>query len=237
MCSQNPPKADMLGGLQYLAGCDGAFMYRLIKRWAVLVLAGGGVMALDRVAKWLTITRLEMGESWNFFPAIGGFIRVTRSYNTGAAFGLFPSGSNVFLVVALLTSAVFLYLYSQLSDRAPLARLSIAMVVGGALSNAIDRIVLGHVIDYVHVQITPTFANISNFADHAVTLGVMLLLIDQWRMERAEKQQAAAAQADPDSPGEHPMGEISGDHEMVQVPLAPVSAEPPVLGGDAPDSI
>ncbi|GAB4473600.1 MAG: hypothetical protein Kow00124_12780 [Anaerolineae bacterium] len=194
-------------------------------------------MALDRVAKWLTITRLEMGESWDFLPAVGGFIRVTRSYNTGAAFGLFPSGSNVFLIVALLTSAVFLYLYSQLPDRAPLARLSIAMVVGGALSNAIDRIVLGHVIDYVHVQLTPTFANISNFADHAVTLGVALLLIDQWQMERAEKKQQALATADQGDHEELPADGLPEDREAIQAPLTPTPADPSLLDGDAPDSI
>lgn len=159
-------------------------MSRNVKRWLLLILVAGAVYALDQSVKHLVVTRLQLGESWDAIPAISHFIRVTRSYNTGAAFGILPSASPVFLVVALVTAGVFICLYPTFPNEARLSRIGIAMVLGGALSNATDRLRFEHVIDYVHVQVTSNFANISNFADHAIFVGVMILLIEQWIFER-----------------------------------------------------
>lgn len=164
-------------------------MLQTLKRVGLLVLVGGAVFTLDQVAKRLVVEQLELGQSWVPIPAIGGFIRVTRSYNTGAAFGMFPWAADFFLGLALITILVFILSYPRLPSHAWLSRVSIALISGGALSNAIDRIRLGHVVDYVHVQLTPGFANISNFADHAITVGTALLLIDQWIAERREARE------------------------------------------------
>lgn len=161
----------------------------LLRQWGLLIGVAGGVLALDQTAKMLVIERLLLGHSWEPIPQIADFIRITRSYNTGAAFGMLPQASDIFLILAIITIIAFIISYPQLPSKAWLSRLSIAMISGGALSNAIDRIRLGHVVDYVHVQITPTLSNISNFADHAITLGVVFLLVDQWLTERREKQQ------------------------------------------------
>jgi signal peptidase II len=162
---------------------------RLLRQWGLLIAVAGGILVLDQTAKRLVIERLMLGKSWEPIPQIGDFIRITRSYNTGAAFGMLPQASDIFLILAIITIIAFIISYPQLPSRAWLSRLSIALISGGALSNAIDRIRLGHVVDYVHVQLTPTLSNISNFADHAITLGVILLLVDQWLTDRREKQQ------------------------------------------------
>jgi len=162
-------------------------MRSIWRKWRTLPLAAGLVLALDQLAKWLTVTNLELGESWQVIPGISSFIRVTRSYNTGAAFGIFPAGSDLFLIVALVTAGVFIYMFPRMPEDARLSKVGISLIIGGALSNAIDRLRFEHVVDYVHVQLTPTFANISNFADHAITLGVILLLIDQWLQERRQQ--------------------------------------------------
>lgn len=162
-----------------------------LRQWGLLVIVAGGILALDQTVKMLVTTRLLMGHSWVPIPQIGDFIRITRSYNTGAAFGMLPQASDIFLLLAIITIVAFIVSYPQLPSKAWLSRLSIAMISGGALSNAIDRIQHGHVVDYVHVQLTPTLSNISNFADHAITVGVVLLLVDQWLTERREKQQRA----------------------------------------------
>ncbi len=174
-------------------------MWQTIKRWGLLVIVGGAVLGLDQWAKWLVVNRLALGESWEPIPAVSGFIRVTRSYNTGAAFGMLPFASDFFLLLALITIAIFVISYPRLPSHAWLSRVSVAMISGGALSNAVDRIRLGQVVDYVHVQITPTFSNISNFADHAITVGVILLLLDQWRAERQAVSSLPAEEANPDS--------------------------------------
>jgi len=150
------------------------------------------VLGIDQTAKMLVTERLTLGQSWEPIAQIGWLIRVTRSYNTGAAFGMLPQAADIFLLLAIVTIAAFIISYPKLPSHAWLSRLSIALISGGALSNALDRITRGHVVDYVHVQITPTLSNISNFADHAITVGVALLLIDQWLTERKDKQQRSA---------------------------------------------
>lgn len=170
-------------------------MSQTIKRWGLLVGAAGAVLALDQGAKYLVMQRLALGESWAPLPVLDGWLLITRSFNTGAAFGMLPMASDFFLILALITVAAFVIGYPHLPDRASLSRLAVALVVGGALSNAIDRLRFDHVIDYVHVQITPTFSNISNFGDHAITLGVILLLMDQWLIERRKSAEEPALQA------------------------------------------
>jgi signal peptidase II len=168
-------------------------MLKSLRHWAVLLLFGGGIFALDQTAKWLVATRLTMGESWEPIPAIAGFIRVTYSYNTGAAFGFLPQAAPFFLGLALITTVVFIVTYPRLPAHALMSRVGIALIIGGALSNASDRLRLGHVVDFVHVQLTANFANISNFADHAITVGVVLLLIDQYLIEQREIRARAEA--------------------------------------------
>lgn len=164
-------------------------MLKSLKRVLWLYLTAGLVLSIDQLAKRLVVNLLELGQSWEPIPQIGGFIRVTRSFNTGAAFGMFPFASDLFLIVALVTIGIFvLVIYPRLPENAWLSRMSIGLIIGGALSNALDRLTLdGRVVDYVHVQLTPTFSNISNFADHAVTVGVAILLIEAWIMERREQ--------------------------------------------------
>ena len=168
-------------------------MQQTTKRWILLIVVAATVFALDQTAKWLTVEHLALGETWDPIQALAPVIRVMRSHNTGAAFGIFPLGSNVFLVLAVITSLVFIAIYPTLPVQALLSRIGIAMVIGGALSNAIDRVRYGYVVDYFHVQITPRYSNISNFADHAITIGVILLLVDTWLIERRiERAQTVA---------------------------------------------
>ena len=169
-------------------------MSKTAKQWALFIITVAAVLALDQAAKQLVISYLELSESWAPIPALGDYLLITRSYNTGAAFGMFPLASNLFLLLALITIIAFVVAYPRLPARARLSRLSIALIAGGALSNAVDRIRLDHVVDYVHVQVSPGFANISNFADHAITLGVILLLIDQWRAEPERRREDQAVE-------------------------------------------
>ena len=161
-------------------------MGKSLRRWATLLLFGGSVFALDQTAKWFVTNRLALGESWEAIPAIARVIRVTHSFNTGAAFGFLPQAAPFFLGLALITTLVFIFTYPRLPADARVSRIGIALIIGGALSNVADRIRIGHVVDFVHVQLTQNFANISNFADHAITIGVILLLLDQYLIEQRE---------------------------------------------------
>ena len=165
-------------------------------RWWYLPVFGGLVLALDQAAKYAVSTNLSVGQSWNPIPEIADLIRITYSQNSGAAFGMLPQASDLFLILAIITVGAFIISYPKLPSHATLSRISIGLISGGALSNALDRLRLNYVVDYVHVQLSPTFSNISNFADHAITVGVILLLIDQWRAEREQAKVEQAVEAE-----------------------------------------
>nr|MBN1229849.1 signal peptidase II [Anaerolineae bacterium] len=172
------------------------------RKWVLLGSVGGGILAVDQLVKWLVTQNLLLGESWKALQLVGDFIMVSRSHNTGAAFGIFPLASPFILALSLVTVVVFIVMYPRLPADALLSRIGLSMIVGGALSNALDRIRLGYVVDYVHVRLSPSLANISNFADHVITIGVVLFLIDQWRIERKEKQLSDAIEPDSQSQDE-----------------------------------
>ena len=91
-------------------------------------------------------------------------------------------------MAAIIVVAMFIF-YPRIDERAWLTRLGIALVVGGALGNAIDRLTRGAVVDFVHLEIPGVIANVSNLADHAIVVGVILMLIDSWFLQpRREKE-------------------------------------------------
>ena len=172
------------------------------KHWWLLPVVAGVVIALDQVAKWLTVENLALGQTWDPIPWLSPFIRVMYSQNTGAAFGMFPTAAPIFLVVAVIAVVVFVVLYAQMPPGAWLSRISVSLIVGGAASNAIDRIRHGYVVDYFHIKLWGSYSNISNFADHAIFFGTIILLISQWMVERAaqEEEEAQAEEAGIDEP-------------------------------------
>ena len=184
-------------------------MSQTVKRWALLIIVGGGVLALDQWVKNRVVETLTLGETWSPIPALANVITITRSANSGAAFGMFPFASDFFLALAFITVLIFIISYPRLPSHASLSRVSMSLITGGALSNAVDRLIRGHVVDYVHVQIGTQISNISNLADHAITLGVILLLIDQWRAEQRENAEKNTAEI---------TAPLSGEEEVESFP-------------------
>ncbi len=154
--------------------------------WAFL----GGVVALvlaaDQLSKAYAVAHLRWGESWAPVEALRPFFRFTLTHNRGAAFGLFPQGGTLFLVIALVVTAVILYYYRRLPPRAWLVRLALGLQLGGALGNVVDRLRQGYVVDFLEVPHWPVF----NVADSCIVVGVVLLGIVMWREERRAAAQA-----------------------------------------------
>jgi signal peptidase II len=142
------------------------------------------VVALDQLSKAWVIDNLLVNESRQPIPALSPFFQITRSSNTGSAFGFLPQASDLFLLIAVVAVVAILYFYPRLPEGAWLMRAAMALIVSGALGNALDRIQHGQVIDFIHYQIPGLVSNVSNLADHAIVLGVALVFIDSWRSER-----------------------------------------------------
>ena len=166
-----------------------------MRKWAIMLCALGLTAIADQVAKHWVVSNLELYESVQPIPALAPLFQLTRSSNTGAAFGILPMAGDVFLVIALGISAGMLWHFRSVSADSRLASFAIGMVIGGALGNIADRIQHGHVVDFIHYQIPNLISNVSNLADHAIVAGVLLIVAESyWRDRRANKDRRADEQ-------------------------------------------
>ena len=158
-------------------------MKKIIKSHGSLVLVAAFVIILDQVTKAVVRENLNFGESWSPFTGFASFIRIVHWENYGAAFGMFQNGGVVFGVLAAVVTLIIAIYYSRIPHELWIMRIALAMQVGGALGNLIDRIRFGPVTDFIAVGTFPVF----NVADASITVGVIILLIFLWWQERKEK--------------------------------------------------
>ncbi|TCP52409.1 signal peptidase II [Tumebacillus sp. BK434] len=131
------------------------------------------VVVLDQVMKYYIRTNMQVTES---VPLWEGVINLTSHRNTGAAFGIMEGQQWFFIlsVVAVIVGVIYFRAKGEFKGR-PLMETGVALLVGGAIGNAIDRVVFGAVTDFFDLQFTK-FA-IFNIADIAINLGVGLMIL------------------------------------------------------------
>ena len=138
------------------------------------------VVLLDRLSKWLVETRLDLHDTVNLIP---GFFRVTHVQNKGAAFGLFAETTSewrvtilvMFSVVALIVVAGLLWKnhHSMVTTG-----IGLSLILGGAVGNLWDRLVAGHVVDFLDFYVGTYHWPAFNVADSAIVSGALLLIAE-----------------------------------------------------------
>lgn len=140
----------------------------------------GAIVALDQVTKALVRSRFELHDSLEIIP---GLFNLTRVHNYGAAFGLmnaadFPFKTVVLSIVATVALLALTVYASTLPVEQLLARAGLALIVGGAAGNLIDRLSAGYVVDFVDVYWRGWHFWAFNVADAAITVGVAFMILD-----------------------------------------------------------
>jgi signal peptidase II len=172
-------------------------MNSTFRKWLFLFAVVVAVLAVDQVTKHMVITQLQLGESYRLIPALYPYFQITRTENTGAAFGFLSQAGDLFLLVALIIVVIMLIYYPRLPDNTRLTRLAMGLVIGGALGNAFDRVGHGPVIDFIHYQFPPLhISNVSNLADHAIVIGVLLIVLQSWRSDDLSAQNKPGEETD-----------------------------------------
>jgi signal peptidase II len=143
-----------------------SLLYVFQRHWLVISLVVL-VFGLDQTTKFLVSQSLELGRSW---PA-EGFFRITHSYNTGSAFGLFNGQNAPLILVSLGGIGLLTWVYRSQPHPSQWLRLSLGLQLGGAVGNLTDRLIIGHVVDFIDVGPWPIF----NVADSSLVVGVTLL--------------------------------------------------------------
>ncbi|HLY26122.1 MAG TPA: signal peptidase II [Aggregatilineales bacterium] len=157
------------------------------QKWAALLGSAAAVFALDQLSKAWVVANLRLGESLTPIPAIGQYFALTRSLNTGAAFSILPQAGDLFLLIALIMIGGIIIFYPRMAEGHWLERFAYGLLLGGVAGNALDRIRLGYVVDFVLLQFRPLISNVSNLADHAIVIGILMLFVAQWQSDRARK--------------------------------------------------
>ena len=158
-------------------------MKKYLPDYAFLFLVAGSIILLDQVTKYIIRANLAMGDVYRPDLWITQFARIVHWQNTGAAFGMFQSLGTVFMILSMVVSGAIIYYFPQVPCEDKLIRLSMAMLLGGAVGNLIDRLDHGYVIDFISVGDFPVF----NVADASISLGVVVLFIGMWLQEREKK--------------------------------------------------
>ena len=149
--------------------------------YAFQLAAAGLIVVADQVTKVLIRREFGLYDSATVIPNL---FSLTRIHNTGAAFGLLDSVDLPFktglLAVVSVAALVGLVMFAvSLPEIHRLARVGVALVVGGAAGNLIDRVWLGYVVDFVDVYWGTWHFWAFNVADSAISVGMALIILDQ----------------------------------------------------------
>ncbi|HEY3515962.1 MAG TPA: signal peptidase II [Gammaproteobacteria bacterium] len=140
---------------------------------------GVAVMALDQWTKWLIVDRFEEFQQLVVLPVL----EIMRLHNTGAAFSFLSDAGGwqrwVFVGLGVAVSTGILVWLRRLPAKGQgMLAAGLSLIVGGALGNVIDRVLHGHVIDFIRVHYREHYFPAFNVADSAITIGAALIVLD-----------------------------------------------------------
>ncbi len=155
-------------------------------KYRILLIVTFLVLILDQVTKLYVDRVMDLYQS---IKVIENFFDITYLRNKGAAFSFLANFSYrlpFFIMVTLIAVGVILTLYRKLRPEQNLAAVSLALILGGAIGNLIDRVRIGEVIDFIYVHWYEHYWPAFNVADSAICVGVFLIAIDMIREERRQ---------------------------------------------------
>lgn len=145
------------------------------------------VLVVDQLTKQLITRTMEIGDSHR---VIRNFLYITYHRNAGAAFGIFQGQMLFFYVItAIAVIAIILWMIKLDFKKEPILAISLALILGGALGNFVDRVMYQAVIDFVHTIWWGNSFPIFNVADIALVCGSILMAVDVLILDRRRKKE------------------------------------------------
>ncbi len=180
---------------------------KLLKDYWLLILIAGVIIIIDQISKAYIRAHFAEGvDMWAPWPWLLPYARIINVSNTGVAFGMFKGLGGIFTILAIIVSIAIIYYFPRVPATDWTLRVAMGLQMAGAVGNLIDRLIQGHVTDFISVGDFPVF----NVADSSITIGVGVLLLGIWLQERRQKRdqelaervsQASDAAASMDSDG------------------------------------
>jgi signal peptidase II len=139
------------------------------RQWLELAAVALAAAGADQLTKSLVTSRLALDEEVN---VVGPF-SIHHVQNSGIAFGFFASATSLVILLTAIAVVWMLYFFARSGSRHAILPVALGLVIGGSVSNLIDRVRLGHVTDFLDFTYWPAF----NLADSFIVVGVAALLL------------------------------------------------------------
>jgi len=133
---------------------------------------------VDQGTKYLIATRLELQEQ---IPVIGNFFLITSHRNRGAAFGILQGQQWFFILITTVVIIGIVWYLNKARQTRKLLPLALSLVLGGAIGNFLDRLLMGEVVDFLQFNFGSYTFPIFNVADSCIVVGVALIILDSLR--------------------------------------------------------
>ena len=160
-----------------------------LAQWLALLVVAGTAVIADQLTKSVVSRRLPIGDA---VASLGPF-SIHHVQNTGIAFGLFADSTTAVIVLTAAAVTAMLVFFARQAQRHPLLPVALGLVIGGSVSNLIDRVRLGHVTDFLDFLYWPAF----NLADTFIVIGVALLFVSFVASDRTSPRLGTAPLARP----------------------------------------
>jgi signal peptidase II len=169
----SPPQTDVrvgsaTDGLTPISGAERSLSAGR-PQWLSLGAVALAALAADQLTKAIVTSRLGLNDE---VQVVGSF-SIHHVTNSGIAFGLFASATPIVILLTTVAVAWMLYFFARSGSRHPVLPVALGLVIGGSVSNLIDRVRLGHVTDFLDFRYWPAF----NLADTFIVVGVGTLLL------------------------------------------------------------
>lgn len=158
------------------AGMDGArarWRGPSVGRWVVFAVIAVGVVAIDQASKAMVVSALpNVGD---YAEVLGEWLGIVHGRNSGALFGLLPQSAGAFAIVSLGVVALIVWYHAK-AGRGIVTTIALALLLGGAIGNLLDRLNYGAVLDFIDMGIGTWRFFTYNLADAAITIAIILLI-------------------------------------------------------------
>ena len=137
--------------------------------WIIIACA----IAVDQFVKYLVVSNMSLGQRLVLIP---NFFSAHYTFNTGAGFSLMWGMNSILIWIAIIIIGVILYFYEKITQNWYYT-VAFSLIIGGAIGNLIDRILLGHVTDFISFYIIFNYFPSFNLADSCITVGAAIILL------------------------------------------------------------
>jgi signal peptidase II len=154
-----------------------------VRDYAVFLITAGVLAAIDQLTKYVVRTNLPRGQV--FLPAfwLTQYARIVHWYNTGVTGGMFENMNMVFIIIVSVLIGILLIVYPSIVQGNRLLSIAMSLILGGGVGNLIDRLLYGHVTDFISIE----YLGVFNLADVFIVVGASLLIYGLWQRERKSK--------------------------------------------------